>query len=89
MAFERAGLPIKWEGKAGSLDEVGVVASGPRAGDVVVRIDPKYFRPAEVDLLLGDATKARTSLKWQPKISFQQLVEMMVDADLHASAKTC
>jgi GDPmannose 4,6-dehydratase len=47
-----------------------------------VAIDPRYFRPAEVDLLLGDATKAKTKLGWQPKVGFEQLVTMMVDADL-------
>jgi len=47
-----------------------------------VEIDPRYFRPAEVDLLLGDATKARTKLGWQPKVTFQELVRMMVDADI-------
>ena len=83
LAFQRAGLPLKWTGTG--VDEKGI---GPQ-GQTLVGISPQFFRPAEVDLLLGDATKARTSLKWQPKISFQQLVEMMVDADLHASAKTC
>jgi GDPmannose 4,6-dehydratase len=47
-----------------------------------VEIDPRYFRPAEVDLLLGDATKARTKLGWKPKVSFTELVHMMVDADI-------
>ena len=44
--------------------------------------DPRFFRPAEVDLLIGDATKARTKLGWEPKIGFEQLVKMMVEADL-------
>jgi GDPmannose 4,6-dehydratase len=48
----------------------------------VIEIDPKYFRPAEVDLLLGDATKAMTNLKWQPKVDFDTLVAMMADGDL-------
>ncbi len=47
-----------------------------------VEIDPVYFRPAEVDLLLGDATKARKALGWEPKVGFKELVNMMVDADL-------
>jgi GDPmannose 4,6-dehydratase len=47
-----------------------------------VEVDPRYFRPAEVDLLLGDATKAREQLGWQPKVGFKQLVRMMIDADL-------
>jgi GDPmannose 4,6-dehydratase len=47
-----------------------------------VKVDPKYFRPAEVDLLLGDPTKARTALGWKPKVSFKELVRLMVDADM-------
>ena len=47
-----------------------------------VKVDPKYFRPAEVDVLLGDPTKARTVLGWKPKVSFKELVRLMVDADI-------
>jgi GDPmannose 4,6-dehydratase len=47
-----------------------------------VEVDPRYFRPAEVDLLLGDATKARQTLGWKPKVSFKELVRMMVEADV-------
>jgi len=49
-----------------------------------VEIDPRYFRPAEVDLLLGDCTKAKQKLGWEPKVTFKGLVELMVDADLEA-----
>ena len=49
-----------------------------------VEIDPRYFRPAEVDLLLGDSTKAKQKLGWEPKVTFKALVELMVDADLEA-----
>jgi len=52
-----------------------------------VEVDPRYFRPAEVDLLLGDATKARTMLDWTPRVSFQELVEMMVDGDLELARR--
>ena len=52
-----------------------------------VEIDPRYFRPAEVDLLLGDATKGRTKLGWTPRVSFQELVEMMVDSDLELARR--
>jgi GDPmannose 4,6-dehydratase len=76
LAFARAGLPLHWVGTGAS--EQGV---GP-AGQLLVAIDPQFFRPAEVDLLLGDATKARQKLGWTPRVSFRQLVEMMVDADL-------
>jgi GDPmannose 4,6-dehydratase len=47
-----------------------------------VEIDPRYYRPAEVDLLLGDATKARERLGWRPRVGFQQLIQMMVEADV-------
>ena len=49
-----------------------------------VETDPRYFGPTEVDLLIGDATKARTKLRWEPKVSFKSLVRMMVDADIEA-----
>jgi GDPmannose 4,6-dehydratase len=52
-----------------------------------VKVDPRYFRPAEVDLLLGDATKAKQKLNWQPKVSFEQLVDMMVDADMELAQR--
>jgi GDPmannose 4,6-dehydratase len=52
--------------------------------DDYVEIDPRYFRPAEVDLLLGDSTKAKQKLGWEPKVTFKGLVELMVDADLSA-----
>ncbi len=76
LAFARAGLPLSWQGEG--VDEVGL---GPD-GDVLVRVDPRYFRPAEVDLLLGDPTKAKRELGWEPKVSFMELVNSMVDADL-------
>lgn len=57
-----------------------------KSGKIVVRIDPTYFRPTEVDLLVGDASKAREKLGWKPKRTFDQLVEEMVASDL-AEAK--
>ena len=75
-AFKAAGMfPIEWEGKG--LNEVGKYN-----GKVVVRVDKKFFRPAEVDCLVGDTTKARTKLGWKPKVNFSQLAKMMVEADL-------
>ncbi len=76
LAFAHVGMPIKWEGEG--VDERGI---GPD-GKVLIRVDPKYFRPAEVELLLGDATKAKTVLDWEPEVTFRQLVEMMVDSDM-------
>ena len=80
------GLELEWTGSG--PEEQGVVASSERedlnfrAGDVVVRIDPRYYRPAEVETLLGDATLARETLGWYPKITFPELVEEMVRSDL-------
>ena len=77
---ERAGealeMQIVWEGKG--VDECGIDA---RTGKTVVRIDPRYFRPSEVDSLLGDPTRAREKLGWQTEISFESLVEEMAAAD--------
>jgi len=66
------GMKILWKGEG--LDEVGIDAN---SGKVVIRVNPKYFRPAEVETLLGDATKAKKKLGWEPKTSFKQLVEDM------------
>ena len=79
-AFARVGTTIRWEGERGTVEEVGVDAANPSR--VLVRVDPKYFRPTEVDILIGDATKAKRELGWQPKILFSSLVNEMVDADL-------
>ena len=65
-------MKIVWEGEG--LDEVGI---NKLTGKPVIKVDPKYFRPAEVETLLGDATKAKEKLGWEPKISFEQLVEDM------------
>ena len=67
-------MDIKWEGSG--LDEIGI---DKRTGKTVIRIDPKYFRPTEVESLLGDSTKARTELGWEPKYSFVDLVVEMCD----------
>jgi GDPmannose 4,6-dehydratase len=76
LAFELGGVPITWRGEG--LEEVGV----DKAGKVRVRIDPRYFRPAEVDVLQGDASYARKKLGWKPTVSFAELVRMMVEADV-------
>jgi GDPmannose 4,6-dehydratase len=78
-AFACVGRQVEWSGSG--VDELGVDRS---TGKVLVRIDPRYFRPTEVDLLIGDPTKARTKLGWSHKISIDQLVEEMVGADLKA-----
>jgi GDPmannose 4,6-dehydratase len=81
-AGARLGMRIGWQGKG--ADERGIDAA---TGRTVVRIDPRYFRPTEVDTLLGDATKARTQLGWAPQVTFEQLVAEMVDADLRIAER--
>lgn len=77
-AFQRAGITLQWQGKG--LDERGIDTA---TGRTLVEVDPRFFRPAEVEQLLGDPTKARQTLGWNPrKTSFQALVDMMVDADI-------
>ena len=68
---------IIWEGEG--INEIGRRADN---GDVVVKIDERYFRPTEVEELLGDSTKAKQKLGWQPKISLEQLIEEMINEDL-------
>ncbi len=70
-------MRIEWRGSG--PEEIGV---NRKTGNTVVRIDPRYFRPAEVDTLLGDASRARAELGWEPRVSFEELVREMVDADL-------
>jgi GDPmannose 4,6-dehydratase len=77
LAFAEIGLTVAWEGKG--TDEVG---RDKKSGRVLVRIDPRYFRPTEVDLLLGDPSKARRILNWKHKVGFQDLITMMVKSDL-------
>jgi GDPmannose 4,6-dehydratase len=69
-------MNIEWQGRG--IDEQGV---DTQTGRTVVKVDPRYFRPTEVDTLLGDATKARTKLGWKPEISFGELVREMVAED--------
>jgi GDPmannose 4,6-dehydratase len=75
--FERLGMPLEWRGNG--VHEKGIDTV---TGNIVIEVDPKYFRPAEVDLLLGDPSKAKRNLGWEPKVGFDALVEMMVDEDL-------
>jgi GDPmannose 4,6-dehydratase len=76
-AFRCAGIEIGWKGEG--VAERGV---DRKSGRVLVEVDPKYFRPTEVDLLIGDASKAKRVLGWEPKTSFAELVRMMVEHDL-------
>ena len=77
-AFSVAGIELRWEGSG--VDEKGIDTA---TGRVLVEVDPKYFRPAEVEQLLGDPTKARTKLGWNPrKTTFDDLVRIMVEHDM-------
>jgi GDPmannose 4,6-dehydratase len=78
-AFRHAGMELAWEGEG--LDEKGIEKA---TGNVRIEIDPHYFRPSEVDALIGDASKAREKLGWAPEVTFSELVRRMVDADIRA-----
>ena len=80
-AFKVVGTEIKWKGPTGTVDEIGVDAADESR--VLVKIDPRYFRPTEVELLLGDPTKAKTVLGWKSSTSFDALVKEMVEVDLN------
>jgi GDPmannose 4,6-dehydratase len=87
MAFEQVGVELEFKGSG--VNETAVVRSCTSEhhftpGQEVVKIDPRYFRPTEVELLIGDATKALEKLGWAPKYSLKQLVAEMVDADVHS-----
>lgn len=76
-AFNEIGRTIVWEGKGEA--EIG---RDQKSGKVLVKVDPRFFRPTEVDLLVGDASKAREKLGWKPAIGMSELVREMVEADL-------
>jgi GDPmannose 4,6-dehydratase len=80
IAFETAGIPLDWTGRG--VDEKGV---NRKSGEVVIEVDPKYFRPAEVDLLIGDATKAKTQLGWEPTHTFEELITEMTLSDMRSN----
>ena len=89
---QELGMKIRWQGRG--VKEVGILNSALstqhpalKKGSVIVAVDPRYFRPTEVDALLGDASKARKKLGWTPKIKFKQLVAEMVSADFKAAER--
>ena len=81
-AFAEVGITLEWSGSG--VDETG---RDVKSGNIVVSIDPAYFRPTEVDLLIGDASKAREKLGWQPTCDLQQMIEEMIKADLEEARK--
>ena len=94
LAFSYAGIELEWQGKG--VKEKGIVrsltsavasnlqssASTLKVGDVLIEIDPRYFRPTETDYLLADVSKAKKKLGWKPKVNFKELIKIMVDADM-------
>jgi GDPmannose 4,6-dehydratase len=82
LAAKEVGISIRWEGRG--LKEKGINTGNGRE---IVCIDPRYFRPTEVDTLLGDSSKARQQLGWEPKITFKELVKEMVALDLIEAEK--
>jgi GDPmannose 4,6-dehydratase len=90
VAANEVGLTLEWRGEG--LDECGVVVTntsktGPKSGDVIVKVDPRYFRPTEVETLLCDPSKAKEKLGWVPEITFQQLVSEMAREDIALARK--
>jgi GDPmannose 4,6-dehydratase len=77
LTFKEIGIDIEWTGQG--LDEKGI---DKNTGKTLVVVDKKYFRPTEVDLLLGDPTKAKKILNWEPRITFKKLVNEMVESEL-------
>ncbi len=76
LAFKEVGIEILWEGKG--TKEVGIDSS---TGKILVKIDPRYYRPTEVDILIGDPSKAKEKLGWEPKVKLEELVKIMIKAD--------
>jgi len=76
LVYKELDIDVEWHGEG--LDEYGIDKA---TGEIIVRIDPIYYRPSEVDFLLGKAEKAAKILKWKPKTSFKELVKIMVEAD--------
>ena len=82
LAFKELGIDLEWQEEG--LNEKGI---DKKTGKVIVGVDPRYFRPTEVESLLGDSTKAREKLGWRPKTSFQELIKEMVQSDLEEAKK--
>jgi GDPmannose 4,6-dehydratase len=82
LAFREVGMDLRWEGEG--EHEVGILAA---TGKPVVEVDPRYYRPTEVDLLIGDPSKAKQKLGWEPRVKFTELVRIMASADLEKVKK--
>jgi len=84
MSFKAADIDIVWQGAPGTISEYGV---NKQTGKTIVKVDPRYFRPTEVDLLIGDPGKAERKLGWKTKTSVEELVRLMVEADMQDKSK--
>jgi len=82
MAFSEAGISLKWEDTG--VNEKGINNAD---GNILIEIDPRYFRPAEVDILIGDPSKAKTKLGWEPKVQLPELIKMMMKHDLELAKR--
>ena len=78
MAFNSIDIDIQFSGKG--IDEVG---RDKKTGNIIIKINPKYYRPAEVDLLIGNPSKAIKDLKWKPELKLEKLAELMVKKDIY------
>jgi GDPmannose 4,6-dehydratase len=76
-SFSHVDIEIEWKGEG--VDEIG---ENKATGDIIVRMDARYYRPAEVEQLLGDPSKAKKQLGWQPNVKFEELVKIMTEGDL-------
>ena len=96
LSAKELGITLRWQGEG--IEEVGIIedldnnkdelpGKCPAIGTVIVRVDPRYYRPCEVETLLGDATKSREQLGWEPRISFEEMVTEMVQSDLEESRR--
>ncbi len=96
LSAKELGITLRWQGEG--IEEVGIIedldnnkdelpGKCPAIGTVIVRVDPRYYRPCEVETLLGDATKSREQLGWKPRISFEEMVTEMVQSDLEESRR--
>ena len=92
MAFAEMGIELEFKGEG--VEEKGYIksCSNPdiqvEIGKEVLAVDPKYFRPTEVELLIGDATKAKEKLGWKPSIDFEELVRIMVESEIAEESKS-
>uniref|UniRef100_A0A7S1KPE9 GDP-mannose 4,6-dehydratase n=1 Tax=Percolomonas cosmopolitus TaxID=63605 RepID=A0A7S1KPE9_9EUKA len=85
LAFNEVGIQVEWKGEKGTVDEIGI---NKATGDTIVRVEPQYFRPTEVETLLGNPEKIEKALGWKRKTSFEQLVKGMVQGDIQLLMKS-